>query len=176
MHSQNQTVHNYDSNIFFVFCMGVYVLVYRCSNLCIHDVGLCMWRWEVNVGNFFFHDRVSPCSPGCLGTLSVDQASFELTEICLPLPSMCWDYGMWQHHWHNAGSLSGSFSIVLTETGSIHSPQNFPIQPIWKANLLHDLLSCLLRTKIKSKLSHTLSIYLCSRVWAKLVTIAKHVL
>ena len=36
--------------------------------------------------NFFFQGRVSPCSPGCLGTHSVDQAAFELKEIHLPLP------------------------------------------------------------------------------------------
>jgi hypothetical protein len=29
---------------------------------------------------------VSPCSPGCPGTHSVDQAGLELTEILLPLP------------------------------------------------------------------------------------------
>jgi hypothetical protein len=35
--------------------------------------------------------QVSLCSPGCPGTCSVDQAGLELTEICLLLPSKCWD-------------------------------------------------------------------------------------
>jgi hypothetical protein len=30
--------------------------------------------------------EVSPCSPGCPGTHSVDQAGLEFIEICLPLP------------------------------------------------------------------------------------------
>jgi hypothetical protein len=34
-----------------------------------------------------FLDRVSLCSLGCPGTLSVDQNGLELTEICLFLPS-----------------------------------------------------------------------------------------
>jgi hypothetical protein len=28
---------------------------------------------------------------GCPRTSSVDQAGLKLTEICLPLPSKCWD-------------------------------------------------------------------------------------
>lgn len=36
---------------------------------------------------FCFEDRVSPCSPGCPGTCSIDQAVLKLTEICLPLLS-----------------------------------------------------------------------------------------
>jgi hypothetical protein len=31
------------------------------------------------------------CSLGCPGTSYVDQPGLELTEICLPLPPMCWD-------------------------------------------------------------------------------------
>ena len=38
---------------------------------------------------FFSLDKVSLCSPGCPGTLSVDQAGLKLTEIC-PSP-VCWD-------------------------------------------------------------------------------------
>ena len=38
-----------------------------------------------------FWDRVSLCSHGCPRTYSVDQAGFELTEICLPLLPECWD-------------------------------------------------------------------------------------
>jgi hypothetical protein len=34
--------------------------------------------WE---GDFFFLDRVSLCSPGCLGTHSVDQAGLELRNL-----------------------------------------------------------------------------------------------
>lgn len=37
--------------------------------------------------------RQSLCSPGCLGTHCVDQASFKLTEIHLPLPR-AWIKGM----------------------------------------------------------------------------------
>ena len=48
------------------------------------------------VGNFFVvcfsRNRISMCnSPGYPGTHSVDQASLELTEICLSLPPECWD-------------------------------------------------------------------------------------
>ena len=35
--------------------------------------------------------RVSLCSPNCLGTYSLDQADFKLSEIQLPLPPKCWD-------------------------------------------------------------------------------------
>ena len=35
---------------------------------------------------FVFQDRVSLCNPDCPGTHFVDQAGFELTEICLPQP------------------------------------------------------------------------------------------
>jgi hypothetical protein len=31
--------------------------------------------------SFFFQDRVSLCSPGCPGTLSVDQAGLELGDL-----------------------------------------------------------------------------------------------
>jgi hypothetical protein len=30
---------------------------------------------------FYFRDRVSPCSPGCPGTRSVDQAGLELRDL-----------------------------------------------------------------------------------------------
>jgi hypothetical protein len=33
---------------------------------------------------------VSPRSPGCPETLSVDQTGLKLTEILLPLPPECW--------------------------------------------------------------------------------------
>jgi hypothetical protein len=36
-------------------------------------------------------DRVSLCSPGCLGICSVDNFVLELTEIQLSLPPECWD-------------------------------------------------------------------------------------
>ena len=39
----------------------------------------------------FSRDRVSPCSPGCPGTLSVDQAGLKFIEIHLPLPPERWD-------------------------------------------------------------------------------------
>jgi hypothetical protein len=39
---------------------------------------------------FVFPDKVSLCSPGCLGTLFVDHTGFEFTEL---LPPECWDYG-----------------------------------------------------------------------------------
>jgi hypothetical protein len=35
----------------------------------------------------FFQDRVSLCSPE---TCFIDQDGFKLTEICLPLPPMCY--------------------------------------------------------------------------------------
>ena len=40
---------------------------------------------------FIFQDRVSLCSFGCRGSLSlsIDQAVLELTEIKLPLPPEC---------------------------------------------------------------------------------------
>ena len=48
--------------------------------------------WVLFCFCFFFLPRcASLCSPGCPGTSSVDQAGLELTEICLPLPSECWD-------------------------------------------------------------------------------------
>ncbi|GAB1303056.1 Copper-transporting ATPase 1 [Apodemus speciosus] len=37
-------------------------------------------------------DRVSLYSPGCPGTLSVDQTDLELTKIYLSLPPECWSY------------------------------------------------------------------------------------
>jgi hypothetical protein len=43
--------------------------------------------------NFFFlvegvfQDRISLCSPGCLGTSPIDQAGLELRD----LPPECWD-------------------------------------------------------------------------------------
>ena len=40
---------------------------------------------------FCFQDKESLCSPGCPGTLSVDHAGLQLTELCLPLPVKCWD-------------------------------------------------------------------------------------
>ena len=40
---------------------------------------------------FCFQDRGSPCSPGCPGIYSVDQAGLELIEIHLPLLPKCWD-------------------------------------------------------------------------------------
>jgi hypothetical protein len=44
---------------------------------------------------FIYLDRVSLCpSPGCPGTLSVDQAGLKFTEICLPLPPKCWNQTM----------------------------------------------------------------------------------
>ena len=39
----------------------------------------------------FFWNGVSLCSRGCPGTSSVDQAGLKLTDIHLPLPSVCWD-------------------------------------------------------------------------------------
>jgi hypothetical protein len=39
-----------------------------------------------------FQDRISLCSLDCFWTHSINQAGFELTEICLPLPPKCWDY------------------------------------------------------------------------------------
>lgn len=30
-------------------------------------------------------------SPGCSGHCSIDQAGFELTDICVSLPPECWD-------------------------------------------------------------------------------------
>ena len=44
---------------------------------------------------FIFQDRVFLCSPGCLGTHSVDQAGLELTEISLclwVLESLCFHH------------------------------------------------------------------------------------
>jgi hypothetical protein len=38
---------------------------------------------------FCFFETGSLCNFGCPGTYSVDQTGFELTEICLPLPSEC---------------------------------------------------------------------------------------
>ena len=35
---------------------------------------------------FLGGDRVSLCSPGCPGTHYLEQATFKLTEACLPLP------------------------------------------------------------------------------------------
>ena len=44
---------------------------------------------ERTINSYFFVsafvDKVSLCSPGCPETPSVDQASLELTEICLSL-------------------------------------------------------------------------------------------
>lgn len=42
----------------------------------------------------FILDSVSLHAPGWLGTLCVDQADLELTEICLPLPLLpkCWEW------------------------------------------------------------------------------------
>ena len=42
--------------------------------------------WFLVVG-----DRVSLCGPGCPGTLSVDQAGLQPTEIHLPLLPKYWD-------------------------------------------------------------------------------------
>ena len=41
--------------------------------------------------HFFFFDRVLLCSLGWPGTHYVDQAGFELIEICLPLTLECCD-------------------------------------------------------------------------------------
>ena len=38
-----------------------------------------------------FPDRDSWCNSCCAVTLYIDQAGLELTEICLPLSSKCWD-------------------------------------------------------------------------------------
>jgi hypothetical protein len=40
---------------------------------------------------FFFFETVSLCSLGCPRTSSLDQAGLKLTEISLPLPTVCWD-------------------------------------------------------------------------------------
>jgi hypothetical protein len=41
----------------------------------------------------FFQDKVSLCNGlAFLGTNFVDQAGFELSEICLPLPPEKWNY------------------------------------------------------------------------------------
>jgi hypothetical protein len=40
---------------------------------------------------FVFQDRISLYSFGYTGIYFVDQAGLELTEICLPLSSECWD-------------------------------------------------------------------------------------
>ena len=45
---------------------------------------LCVWEGSVQ-------DRKSQGSPGCPGTISVDQAGLRFIEISLPLPSKCWD-------------------------------------------------------------------------------------
>jgi hypothetical protein len=39
--------------------------------------------------NFFFEAGSLLCHPGCPGTLSVDQAALQLTDILLPLPLKC---------------------------------------------------------------------------------------
>ena len=39
----------------------------------------------------FLQDRVSLCSFGCPGTHPIDKTYLELTEVCLPLPSECWN-------------------------------------------------------------------------------------
>ena len=48
-------------------------------------------RLFVRLIDFVFQDRISLCTVGCPGTPSVDQTSFELTEIHLPLPPKYWD-------------------------------------------------------------------------------------
>ena len=42
----------------------------------------CCW---LGLGFFAFRNRVSLCSPDCLGTHSLDQAGLELTYNCMPL-------------------------------------------------------------------------------------------
>ena len=66
----------------FVYSINIFnslmVLVVNCLFVCCYIL-FC----------FAFLDRASLCSPGCPGTSSVDQASFELMEIYLPLPIRC---------------------------------------------------------------------------------------
>jgi hypothetical protein len=49
-------------------------------------VSLVFFFFFVVVVFCFFQERVSPCSRGCPGSLSVDQAGLELRKIFLPLP------------------------------------------------------------------------------------------
>ena len=42
---------------------------------------------SLNFNCFFFRDWVSPCSSGCLGTLSIDEAGLEFRSACLHLLS-----------------------------------------------------------------------------------------
>ncbi|XP_050999856.1 Z-DNA-binding protein 1 isoform X2 [Acomys russatus] len=47
--------------------------------------------WKIYGSSRESHELVCVCSPGCPGAHHVDQASLELTEICLPLPNKFWD-------------------------------------------------------------------------------------
>jgi len=72
--SEPQALHNWDKvSLFFVVLVVVIVITaYWCLFVC-----------------SFFWDRVSLCSAGCPGALSIDQAGLELIKISLPLPSKC---------------------------------------------------------------------------------------
>ena len=54
------------------------------QNLTTREFLLNFYLWVFFL-SFFFQDRVSLCSSGCLGTYYIDQSVLEVTEICLAL-------------------------------------------------------------------------------------------